>query len=345
MKRAVLSGIITFFLFSGVLVAQSPMGSGRVPFGSYFDAGVDSINLYNGNVMLDIPLFDIKGRELSTGLRLIYGSQGWVSETGLYGSYYYYSGGFKVVRTEGLDSSVIPVLTGCSLDEGAQLPVAHYDIFAQYVDETNAGHEYGPLQIVTNPREDACDQLIQDDWDAIGQYWLSGGRNDSTMALLENEAITIYMPDGRIITPASGVETRNGNFAYRNLLADLLGDTLDRSMSRTHSSSTDSDQYTIYDFEGNGQHYTLHFDGSHAAYNPHDHAWEYIRVLTSIDLPNERSYSFEYGHHQGFLTKVTLPSGGYISGDSGFVVGDHAWRCGNCRTVEIGNRSSAAAFS
>jgi hypothetical protein len=35
-------------------------------------------------------------------------------------------------------------------------------------------------------------------------------------------------------------------------------------------------------------------------------------AFLQIELPNGREYTFEYDNYQAYLTKVTLPSGGYI---------------------------------
>src|SRR3989304_2878391 len=51
--------------------------TGQQISGSYFASDTDRIGLYNGNVMLEIPLVPIPGRELSANLTLSYNSQKW----------------------------------------------------------------------------------------------------------------------------------------------------------------------------------------------------------------------------------------------------------------------------
>ena len=41
---------------------------GIAPSASYLGGGMDNINLYTGNLVLDIPLISLPGRELGTGL-------------------------------------------------------------------------------------------------------------------------------------------------------------------------------------------------------------------------------------------------------------------------------------
>jgi hypothetical protein len=81
------------------LSAQSPDGPGRAPLGSYFDSGIDNINLFNGNLMVNSPLFSIPGRELNTSVGLSYNSQGWrTGDTGS-GTYGYYDGGWTITES------------------------------------------------------------------------------------------------------------------------------------------------------------------------------------------------------------------------------------------------------
>jgi hypothetical protein len=42
--------------------------TGVQPYGSYFSADIDTIGLYNGNLMINLGLFNLPGRELSMGL-------------------------------------------------------------------------------------------------------------------------------------------------------------------------------------------------------------------------------------------------------------------------------------
>src|SRR5262245_19169755 len=97
MKRA-LHSFFLLLILGRVLLAQSPSAPGCSPFGSYFDTNIDGINLYNGNLMINLNLLTLPGRELSSGLQLVYNAQGWVEVPDLEngGTYSYYAGGWKL---------------------------------------------------------------------------------------------------------------------------------------------------------------------------------------------------------------------------------------------------------
>ena len=97
----------------------------------------------------------------------------------------------------------------------------------------------------------------------------------------------------------------------------LLQDTLGRSITMSSSSGggMTTNSYTVHDSDGTARHYNLNYTDAHAVYNPVENTSQYISVLSSIDLPNSTSYTFTYAHDQGFLTRIDLPAGGYISFD------------------------------
>jgi hypothetical protein len=73
--------------------------TGQQVYGSYFGADIDAVNLYNGNLNLNIPLFSLPGRELPVGISLSYNTGQW--EQTLCGSdpCGYYTGGWKIATT------------------------------------------------------------------------------------------------------------------------------------------------------------------------------------------------------------------------------------------------------
>src|SRR5262249_17117058 len=86
-------------------------------------------------------------------------------------------------------------------------------------------------------------------------------------------------------------------------------------------------QYTIHDSGGTSRNYQLIW-GTYTVHNPIEDNSDTITVIKQINLPNGRSYVFDYCHDQGFLTKVTLPSGGflafdYVNGNSDHDVADN----------------------
>lgn len=129
--------------------------------------------------------------------------------------------------------------------------------------------------------------------------------------------LELILPDGG--KGGGTVVSRNGNYLNYGGAngVPIDQDTLDRTITVSYYNTWNTPwyrTYTVKDANGTNRIYQLNF-AWRSSYNPYDQAWENIEILTSMDLPNGRSYSFDYDHDQGFLTKVTLPSGGYIEFD------------------------------
>src|SRR5215471_1174749 len=105
MKRTILLCGLVFGLVRAAIgqgLDPSPNSqTGRLPSGSYFSGDVDSVSNYNGNVMLDIQLFTLPGREISQGLRLTYNSQKWQSSGFGSSVHGYYTGGWQIADPTG----------------------------------------------------------------------------------------------------------------------------------------------------------------------------------------------------------------------------------------------------
>src|SRR6185295_7626266 len=48
--------------------------TGVQPYGSYLSSDIDNVNLFNGNLNVNIPLFSLPGRELPVGVSVTYNS-------------------------------------------------------------------------------------------------------------------------------------------------------------------------------------------------------------------------------------------------------------------------------
>jgi len=112
----------------------------------------------------------------------------------------------------------------------------------------------------------------------------------------------------------SGMDT-NGNFINSN------GDTLKRSISLTNNQTV----LTVVDSNGNNETYTLQHSGdapgstqfpttncSGIPINQYSNNYLGFGGSTTLVLPNGRTYVFTYDPTFNEVTKVTLPTGGYI---------------------------------
>ncbi len=181
--------------------------TGREPFSSYFDAGIDSINLYNGNLFLDLTLFSRSGRELSTGLRLTYNSQKWQPQYCTIYECAWYSGGWTVSDIIGeFMGFTYEVQNSCG--QGGNT----FNLYATWVDGLGTKHRYyAPSSDCNNPPAytNATYQALDGD---ASQLIVGNSTSD----------VRIKFKDGRILdfghtaaSPINGrpaVFTPNGNY-------------------------------------------------------------------------------------------------------------------------------------
>ena len=89
--------------------------TGTPAYGAFFSAGIDNINVYNGNLNVNIPLFSLPGRELSMGISLTYNSKAWESRTCGGSTCWDHTGGWRVIDPFGSnDLSFFGKHLGCT---------------------------------------------------------------------------------------------------------------------------------------------------------------------------------------------------------------------------------------
>ena len=324
MKRLPVFALLVF-AFSGTIAAQAPDNSpdkllGRRPYASYFDADIDSVNTYNGNLLLDITLFSLPGRELPVDLRVTYNSKGWQAYG--YQQYGVYHGGSRVHTPVG---QVYYSLNLVSCELYSPYPETYYEEWEPYgvwMDGEGISHSYTAAYVsfYRLAEEGAC---AAPPYNAV--YELSPATaGDPWMITDGAEFAKIVFKDGSVLDGLWGrLITPNGNFLESGL-QDTLGRTIVFSTNQPGPTPPLCDytytdpvpyykRYTIKDANGQDQTYTLNFENNHFTANPVEGCWEHLDGwLTSIVLPNGQSYQFEYANYQGYLTKVTLPGGAYI---------------------------------
>ena len=324
MKRLPVFALLVL-TFTGTIAAQAPDNSpdkllGRRPYASYFDADIDSVNTYNGNLLLDITLFTLPGRELPVDLRVTYNSKGWQA----YYQQGIYHGGTRVHTPVG---QVYLNLNLVSCELYSPYPETYYEEWEPsglWIDGAGIYHSYtaGLVSMYRLAEEGAC---ADPPYSAV--YELSPATAGDPWMITEGAASAkIVFKDGSVLDGSSGrLITPNGNFL--DGLQDTLGRTIVFSTNQPGPTPPLCDytstapvpyykRYTIKDASGQDQTYTLNFENNHFTANPVEGCWEHLDGwLTSIVLPNGQSYQFEYANYQGYLTKVTLPSGAYIRYD------------------------------
>jgi RHS repeat-associated protein len=313
--------VTVFLMVEALSFAQSPDGPGRAMFGSYASNGIDTINLYNGNVMFDVTVFSLPAREgLSTELRLVYNQQGWTDASTPSGTYGYYTGGWRIATPVGGAGTDPPRWVEC-IDPGVpwEEPTGIWAVDALWIDPTGAIHRYEPAIVSVSPELGGCDQFS---WLAFNGAWVDpiDARVDGTVTYIHADGnATVYLTSGLAVGTIPGVgygiETRNGNYAELDFNSGLLTDTLGRTITFSSGIDTSGENYKAYtlkDFSGTERTYRLNYIDCLAVHNPVENGPDCIQnLLKAIILPNGRKYAFEYGHDQGFLTRFTLPTGAY----------------------------------
>ncbi len=190
---------------------------------------------------------------------------------------------------------------------------------------------------------------------------LTGGGSTPDIWESNGTQVAWHRPPGGA-PPPGGVY--DGSQAVFGTFADANGNTLQQyaggldTLGRTIVSQTNGTNqitYTIKDSSGTSQTYTVNYTSLalHTAFNvsgPYGPITEYAptrNVVTSIVLPTGKSYSFQYetaGY--GGLSRITLPSGGYIDYTWGTISAqDQTRRYVASRTVHTGGQSYQWTFS
>jgi YD repeat-containing protein len=300
---------------------------GVIPFGSYQVGGIDNENLATGTVNLRIPLTERNGRGSDTNLAYVYSSKIWtVSPLGdplspdwvpamlwqptselLYGQIVtlefgslnwtrvsYTCTGLNLIQYwVNVDSNFVYIAA-----DGAHIQFPNRRITAQ------SGYR-GP-GFCSTPT-DPCKNCVPP---ANNNPVPIGYSDSGTMELnTSGDPFVIRFKDGRQAfwpanqNPSRSYKDRNGNIIdstgdtlKRTVFADSNGNPLGYSTAtafitvNTQFPTTGSTSYPNCVHQGGGQ----------------------LQTTTSLSLPNGRSYTFEYDPNFGELTRVNLPTAGYI---------------------------------
>jgi RHS repeat-associated protein len=298
----------------------SPGGSIGVgnPSGAYFSGEIDTIDLFSGNVSLRFPIGPQGARDVSAGLHLTYNSgkrrYWWVpiGEGGYWDGDY--DGGWKVDHLGGGRIELYsPILVDCSGDVGTW---AHE---AVWEDGTGRKHRYQNLSApgsCTLWSQDTILESVDGDGSVLHAAGLSEGYQPAGIQLKDGRVVALACcyPNGSS-TMDGMVTSRNGNVT--SVSNDSTGwqmsitDALGRSYGWYSSGGTEG--YRVTDSNGDQQVYAIERITPTLSFScPTGTCQDTLTLVENLTLPNGQTYGFEYST-AGFLAKVTLPSGGYIS--------------------------------
>jgi RHS repeat-associated protein len=322
---------VTFAQSDGYVATSN--GRGLAPENSFQVGDIDTINLANGALNLRIPLYSRKGRGMSVGGVLNYSSKVWYQEP------LWDVNGF-------LESVIWTQSTNQGSNEGFSLQVSggglltenqqEYDceVFSkgeelEFTESVDSGFIYRAedgssyrfpnvhVDLTPNYQNRMCYNIS-----AVNQ-----GNSDNGEMMLDttNHPFILYHKDGTKECvdidssfnpcPSAFLTDTNGNtitFGNNNTIVDTIG----RSFNRFSSPS-------VVDSNGNIQNYTISSQGTFSGTTQFPSATEgngtpvvqgdnaFVGTET-LTLPDGRIYGFSFDPNFGEVTKVTLPTGGYI---------------------------------
>jgi RHS repeat-associated protein len=319
---------------------SDPINIGFPPNAVFSGSNFDSVNIENGNLHFEIPLWSTDGRGIAAGYRLIYDSKGWISV-----DHCSRDGSCSSAIQKEPGNHLILVLVGpldysytskskvqhCTSPSSGFITV-HYNAVLRETDGTK--HHMVPDSYYTDTTQPGCydTHLIPNPTfyadDASG--WSATTRKD-----------------GLVITVGSTLEDSNGN----QILAgngstvpatDTLGRTIPTDGSYYDSSGTQRLVQISYTSVNEPPTNLCQF----APYSPCQEvpggAWSVPHIIT---LPNGQTYTINYNGQDGYglPSSVTLPTGGQISWTWGPLDTGGKWVAS--RTVTTGGVSSTWTYS
>lgn len=344
--KTLLATLTLLVLLPAAAIAQTtidtapPAQTGQQVYGSYFSSDVDTVGLYNGNLMLNIGLFSLPGREIPLGLSLSYNNQKyqtlWWSDGSagfVVDAYTIYTGGWRIANPFGDDLQVGVNTSDLGWDE-VDTCFWTGTFVAVWIDAVGTKHTYtkddGFMWACSEEPELPAElfdygnytEMLLDsvDGDRSQVFFGMGGTPGAQIAFADGSFLTFTYTGGNY--KSAKWISRNGNYLEKATNGSKLPtqDTLGRTIGYTAGSWSGgylSDVYTIVDSSGTNRSYTITYKTMtvfSAVNTPHyDTTMGSTKnLISSITLPNGKQWLFEYVHNQGFLTKVTLPSGAYI---------------------------------
>ena len=184
--------------------------TGQQVFGSYFSSDIDTVGVYNGNVLLQIGLISLPGREISIHLGVSYNSQKWEQVDCGGVACGEYTGGWRLTDNFGSPPhaiNVLPIvrreatlLTGCTT-------TPQYELDAYWVDGFGTKHRY---KAVVNGGG-TCSDPQAPSWNSQTLPNLDTDASIYSTDASGIEAITYKNGSVLRVTPPVQITTVNGN--------------------------------------------------------------------------------------------------------------------------------------
>jgi RHS repeat-associated protein len=340
--------LVAYLVLPGLLWGQAAADLGRstgIPTTIYSGSALDSVDTQSGNLHITLPLLYLPGRGLNTDVVLTYNSKLWqtnyIPPTNPDDPYPQATIDLDMSGSGGWHLGM-PRIGWSNPDDADEC--LNYDFngncTADIIHGTFHGDDGTTIALVNEASDGSTTGLPM--WSFDGSFALLTNRG-----LTYKDGVTASYNVGPYGPPTSEVLTdTNGNTiscSYPSRTSAILLftapvqclDTLGRLTNFNFPSSSTVGTTTYTDSSGTVQTITLHFASFTLKYPFTDSGQTYcflrnpnysqgsFKLLTSITLPNGLSYQFQYlmnadGSTTGELTKIILPTGGYIRYVYGF---------------------------
>jgi hypothetical protein len=322
-----------FLAFSSVCSAQNYGNSNNTGLpdnGAFVGSGVESVQINNGNLHVDIPIWSAKGRGLDNAARFVYDSKGWYIDGPTPGTFC--DGGCLYVVRPVPGNTMVLTAVGpftYTISEIVQSVVCKYNNYGYnryssfvLLEPNGTKHHFAGSFGDYPPYSNRCDPpagatYYSDD----GSGWILKGNSDgSWSAAVNKHGVVVSFQGGTIVKDTNGNE----------LVSSTSTDTLGRVIGPTsyYDSSGTLRSFVTATTSVSIQTNLCQFSGYNPANGDICIEWSGTWTVPSkITLPNGQSYSFTYAQNAGGeITSITLPSGAqvnytYASGGRGGPVG------------------------
>lgn len=328
MKRLILALLIGAFCIGTVAAQTDPFSAtedyamGQKPFGSYDGSNFDWVDLANGGVNVRIVIGSMTAKSDESKYSLMYSSKFWSeSQT--------YSGGGYVINwqterttfgtsTNGpngvgwsdsrgrmtyISSQLLCLVTGHPVTKPIQVGYV-------YRDDDNSKHNF-PFWNMASTNATQCGLSAHNyngpAYSSEGQLWFAAGASTLPSGVGIG-SVTDSPPAVTTISTPTNYADANGNIFSETTAANgqnFLTVNSDPISSPTYGRVT---SVQVLDANGILQPWTMTYN----TVNVTTPKTTTLSVLTQIAQPNGKNYLFEYNGGWGDLSKITLPTGGYI---------------------------------
>jgi RHS repeat-associated protein len=309
--------------------------TGFPSYGAFVSSSIDTVNLTNQNLILHIPLLSRKGRGIDYNAFMMYQSKFWVVDTyqtpigftGFYDSYYVWrpnGGQMNLVDTAGGTVSYTEQqydLAPCPYEDSSP-PVVIVRSNWVYATPDGTMHQLPLRKLYGISGLSSCWNYFEND------NYVAHTDDGQVKVDITND--TQYDHSGIIITRQDGSQDSVGStFSYKDTNGNFVSLTNPDTLGRTPLTTS---TLPMHYYDSNGTLQSITYATSTlsittafptTSYDAYHFVQQYsgtLGVVTSITLANGLSYTFSYddpanpGHPNpyGEITKITLPTGGYI---------------------------------